>query len=1005
MNLADWALKNRTVTWFFTVLILVGGIWAYFGLGKLEDPTFTIKTAVVITQYPGASALEVENEVTDPIESAIQKMSQLDEVRSLSKPGLSMIYVDIAPSYTKAELPQIWDELRRKVSDVQANLPPGAGPSVVNDAYGDVYGIYLALTGEGYEWNELEDTAKKLRKQLLLVPGVSDIQIAGAQQEVVYVEISRSRLSQLGVSLDRLFELLKEQNIVTSSGSVRVGDDYIRIEPTGYFESPEQISELVLGGVGPGALRLQDIATVTRGYVDPMQAVMRYNGKPAVGIGISAAEGGNVIELGRAIKQRLAELEATMPLGMEIGYIYYQSDTVQDSIDNFMLNLIEAIVIVIAVLLIFMGMRSGLLIGGVLLLTILVTFIAMKILGIDMQSISLGALIIALGMLVDNAIVVADGVLVGLQRRLNPVDAARDIVSQTQIPLLGATIIAALCFAPIGTSPDNTGEYCRSLFQVVGISLMLSWVLAVTTTPVAAAAFLRASGEEGSDPYDTFLYRLYGRFLKFCLRRRLMVVGVMLGMLVLSVIGFGFVNRKFFPNSTSPLFTVDFWEAPNTHIDKTLADAMELEKFLLKQPETKSVTTYAGQGALRFILTYTAQDPGANYGHLIVRGRETSYYETLKGKILDYSRRNMPQISPQVRPFAKGSGGGAKIEARFLGENRNVLRNLGEQAMSIIKKMPDATYARFQWGERGLQIRPLLGDIARKSGLSRTDVAQALRMSYSGIEAGLYREDDKLLPIMTRLPLTERTNPEGIGETPIWSPAAGSYVPLSSMIDGIETIAADPLIYRSDRRREFAVQCDSATDNTATLFQALRPRLEALPLPPGVTLEWGGEYESSQDANAGLMSMIPVACVVIVAILVMLFNGYRQPVIILACLPLSIIGVTVGFLISGKAFDFIALLGFLSLMGMMIKNAIVLLDQIDLEIREGKAPFDAILSSGISRVRPVMMAAFTTVLGVIPLYSDILYGSLAVLIIFGLTFATLLTLIFVPVLCALWMRA
>jgi len=645
------------------------------------------------------------------------------------------------------------------------------------------------------------------------------------------------------------------------------------------------------------------------------------------------------------------------------------------------------------------------LIGGVLLLTILATFIAMRALAIDMQSISLGALIIALGMLVDNAIVIADGVLVGLQQRKDPVATAKSIVNQTQMPLLGATVIAALCFVPIGTSPDNTGEYCRSLFQVVTISLLLSWVLAVTITPVASVTFLRAPRVQKKDPYDTPPYRLYRNFLAFCLRRRVLVTGMMIAATAVSVLGFSFVNKKFFPSSTSPMFTVDFWEAPNTHIDKTLADARELQNWLLAQPDTKNVTAYAGQGALRFILTYTAHDPGSNYGHLIVEGRSNADYEPLKAKIIAYSGENMPQISPQVRPFSKGGGGSAKIEARFLGEDRDALRRIGEEALRIIKEASDAEYTRFKWGERAKEIHPLLGGIARKSGLSRANIAQALQMAYSGVVLGLYREDDKLLPIVSRLPFAERASPEGIEDTQVWSPSAGRYVPLGEMVDGIETVAVDPMIYRRNRLREFAVFCDSATEDTATLFNILRPRIEGIPLPAGVTLKWGGEYESSGEANAGLTSMIPIVCLAVVAILVMLFNGFRQPFIIVACLPLSFVGVTPGFLISGKAFDFVAMLGFISLMGMMIKNIIVLLDQIDLELREGKAPFEAILSSGVNRFRPVMATGLTSVLGVAPLYSDILYGSLSVLVIFGLTFASLLTLIFVPVLYALWMRA
>ena len=519
MNLAEYSLKNRLVIWFISALLAIGGIWAYFGLGKLEDPTFTIKTAAVVTQYPGASALEVENEVTEPLESAIQKLSQLDEVRSLSKPGTSIIYADIKQEFKKRDLPQIWDELRRKVNDAQPQLPPGAGPSAVNDSYGDIYGIYFALTGDGFACNELEDTAKDLRRELLTVENVSDVQIGGVQQEVVYIEISRSRMAQMGLPMSSIFGLLQSQNVVSSAGGIHVEDSYIRIEPTGYFRSPEDIADLVISGSGGSALRLRDIATVTRGYVDPAQAVMRYNGKPALGLGISGTTGTNIVELGEAIQERIASLEGVIPLGMNLDAIYFQPDTVNDAIDNFMSNLIEAVVIVIGVLLIFMGIRSGLLIGGVLLLIILSTFIVMYIAGIELQNISLGALIIALGMLVDNAIVVVDGILIGIQEKKKASTAALGIIKQTQMPLLGATFIAALCFAPIGFSPDITSDFAISLFQVVSISLMISWFLAITTTPVAGAVFLKPTAKDGEDPYNSKLYQIYTRFLKFCLRR------------------------------------------------------------------------------------------------------------------------------------------------------------------------------------------------------------------------------------------------------------------------------------------------------------------------------------------------------------------------------------------------------------------------------------------------------------------------------------------------------
>jgi len=659
MNIAEYSIQKRYVTWFFTVFLIIGGVFAYKGLGKLEDPAFTIKTAVVTTAYPGATPKEVEEEVTEVIERAAQQMGQVDKVRSLSQEGVSLVYVDIKDTYTAKDLPQIWDELRRKINDVQEQLPPGTSRSLVNDDYGDVYGVYFALTGEGYSYRELEDFADYLRKELLLVPGVASVEVTGIQKEAIYVEISRTKLSQLGISMEELFQVLKAQNFVVPSGKVRAGAEYIRITPTGEFSSVEQVGALLLASSSRVLIRLDDIATVTRNYIEPTRAMMRYNGSPAVGIGISNVEGGNVIAMGEAIKKRLKELEPQTPIGMNLGLIYYQSDTVQKAINNFLLNLLEALGIVIAILLIFMGFRSGMLIGGGLLLTIFATFIAMKLVRIDLHSISLGALIVALGMLVDNAIVVADGLLVRIQSGEDRISSAVGVVTQTQWPLLGATFIAVIAFAPIGLSPDSTGEFCQSLFQVVGISLIISWVLAVTVTPVAGVRFLKTSAK-AEIPYDTKLYRMYRRFLKACIRKRKVTILVMVCLLGSALIGFTFVDQSFFPSSTSPLFTVEFWRPRGAYIEETQRGVEKVEAFVLKQPETVSVASYVGQGALRFILTYTPSDSSDSYGHLIVEAKGLKSAESLRRKLENFMNIEMPDIDPRIRSFSKGTGGGAK---------------------------------------------------------------------------------------------------------------------------------------------------------------------------------------------------------------------------------------------------------------------------------------------------------------------------------------------------------
>lgn len=1006
MNIASFAIKKKTVTLFLTVLIVLGGLWAYGRLGKLEDPEFTIKTAVVITAYPGATPLEVEEEVTDAIETAVQQLGQVKRVRSISQEGMSTVYVDIKDTFTARDLPQIWDELRRKVTDGQRNLPPGAGPSLVNDDYGAVYGVYFALTGEAYTMEELRRTADFLRKELLLVEGVARVEIGGIQREAVFVEIARATLSQLGIPLSQIVQSLQAQNLVVTTGKVDVGTERLRIDPTGAFTSVDQIGGLLLRGSTGNLIRLSDVATISREAMTPPQSLMRFDGKPALGLGVANVAGGNVVVMGKAVKSRLAELEAQVPLGMDLGLIYYQADTVQEAINNFVVNLIEAVAIVIALLLVFMGLRSGLLIGAVLLLTILATFVAMKIMAIDLQSISLGALIIALGMLVDNAIVVADGMLVRIESGEEREKAAAEVVSQAQLPLLGATFIAILAFAPIGLSPDSTGEFCRTLFLVVGISLFLSWILAVTVTPLLGVMTLRASpGKEGKDPYGGRLYSLYRSALTFCLRRRLLTVAVTAGLLTLALIGFGHVPQAFFPDASSPQFTMDFWWPQGTRIEETSAQIEAVEDFLQERPETESVSTFIGQGALRFVLNYTPGDPGSNYAQIVVKAKDAHFTPDLMAAAREFATRNLPEVEPRIKAFAKGTSSGAKIQTRFVGSDSDVLHRLGEEVRDLMIADGRTINIRNDWENRVKVLRPLIDEArARQAGLSRPDIAQALELAFGGSRAGLYREGDRLIPIIGRFPADERDDIEALPDTPIWSPLLGRYIALSQVMGQLATVAEDPIIRRRNRMKTLTVECDPSDGDANALLERLRPHVEAIPLPTGYRMEWGGEYESSRDAQKGLMGMIPLGFLAIVIILVVLFNGLRETALILLCLPLSLIGMTAGLLLMGEPFSFMALLGFLSLAGMLIKNAIVLLDQFNLEIGQGKPRLQAVIDSSVSRTRPVLMAALTTVLGMIPLYFDDLFASMAVTIMFGLTFATVLTLIVVPVLYVLFFR-
>ena len=1008
MNLATFSIRYKTVMLVLTVMIIVGGIQAYLQLGKLEDPEYTIKTAVVITQCRGATPEEVEEEVTDKIEKAIRQMEQIKHVRSLSKEGCSTVYVDIKDKYTSRDLPQIWDELRRKVGDVQTQLPPETSTSVVRDDYGDVYGIFYAITGDGYSYAELRDFVDFLKNELLLVKDVARIEISGIQNEVIYIEFSREMVSRLGMTPETIYSIVSAQNQIKESGRTEVGPDYVRIYPTGKFTNVAQIGNLVLRGKDSGKLiRLSDVATITRGYEEPPTSLTRLDGKRALGMGISTVSGGNVVKMGEAVKKRLAELESQIPIGMKLGVIAYQSDTVEASVNNFIMNLIEAVIIVIVILVIFMGPLTGLLIGFILLLTIFATFIGMKICAIDLQSISLGALIIALGMLVDNAIVVAEGVLVGIQTGQDKIKAAEDTVGKNSAALLGATIVATLAFAAIGMSPDSTGEYCRTLFYVVGLSLMLSWVLAVSITPVLAVMLLKAPKGGNIDPYNGKFYQVYRKMLAFAIKFRWAMVITLFSLLALSIWGFGFIKQSFFPTSESEKIMFDIWNPEGTYIMKTSEDVKKLEEFLKKQPEVKQVTAFIGGGAQRFILNYNIEDSNGAYGQLIVEVTPENLDEKLaaiSGKARKFVSENLLDSMIRVKKFEKGSGNDKKIELRINGYNSVVLRELAEKVEKIMRDNPYIENIRTDWRNKKLVYRPIVNERnARRAGLTQADISTSLQQAYNGVPVGLYRENDRLLTILSRAVASERDSINSVYSIQLWSNPLKKFINLIQMTKGFEAEWQDSIIRRRDGTRTLTVQADPLI-NTAKVHGMIRKKIEAIPMPLGYSQEWGGEFESSRDAQKGISGMLPLTFIIMMFIVLVLFNSLRQTFIILLCLPLALIGVTLGLLGSGAPFSFFAMLGLLSLIGMMIKNGIVLIQEIDEEIAGGKDPYEAVVDSGVCRFRPVLMAALTTVLGMIPLLWDVMFNSMAVTIMCGLTFATALTLLFVPVLYCIFFR-
>ncbi|PRQ05441.1 Cobalt-zinc-cadmium resistance protein CzcA [Enhygromyxa salina] len=1005
LNLAELAIRAKTVTLAFALVLLVGGVTSFMGLARLEDPELTIKDALVVTPYPGASAAEVEAEVSDRVEQAAQALAQTKHVRSNSMPGMSIVKVTIEDHYDSSELPQVWDELRRKVTDIQGQLPPGAGPSVVNDDFGDVYGVFVAITGPEYAPAELEEYAKQLRRELLLVEDVAKVELVAAIPEVVYVEMSAEAKLQTGLSPEQIGRVLGAKSLVADGGRVAVGPEFVRIEPSGGVRSVADYEAVLIENPQSGALvRLGDVATIRRGYRDPPAQLLRVDGERALGLAISTAPGGNVVTMGEALTARAAELDYLRPHGVDFHVIALQSRAVTAAIDAFTINLAAAVGIVIVVLLLFMGLRSGLIIGGVLVLTISGTFILMAIGDIALQRISLGALVIALGMLVDNAIVVTDGTLAGLARGQTARMAAVATVKQTATPLLIATLIAIASFAAIGTSDDATGEYCGSLYQVLLYSLSLSWVTAMTVTPVLCVMFLRpprARPEVVDRPERPRLAGAYERVLAAALRRRGLTLLVAFGLLVAAVVGFGQVDQSFFPDSTRPQFMVDYFAPRGTHIEQTELQLGEIEAWIGERDGVTQVATVVGQGAPRFLLTYAPEEPDSGYGQIFVEVDDYAKIPGLQAEIQAALETRFVDGEGNTKLFMLGPGEGGKIQIRLSGPDPDRLRALAGQVMDILEDA-GARGVRNDWRERVEALRPLLAEEpARLAGVDRRAVAEAIHATFEGRTIGVYREGDRLLPLIARAPEHERDDVAQLGNAQVWSPTARRWIPIRQVVAGVTIVEVDDLIRRRDRIPTMTIHADPPLAGLADqLLARVVPDIEAIDYPQGYGFELGGEYEKSSDARAAMALSVVLFGVLMILMTIVLFNAVGQALVIWLCVPLSIVGVTAGLLITDNPFGFMATLGLLSLVGMMIKNSIVLIDEIDLQIGEGVPRFAAVIAASASRVRPVGMAALTTMLGMIPLFTDAFFVSMAVTIVFGLGFATILTLLVVPVVYA-----
>ncbi len=996
MRIARASIDRPLYTWLIILIALFGGIWGFLSLGRLEDPAFTIKNAVIVTQYPGATAEQVALEVSEPLESAIQQMGEVDTITSLNQPGQSLIEVEIKSTYDGSELPAIWTRLRAKVRDAARGLPSGVNQPYVNDGFGDVFGLFYAVTAEGFSDAEKHELATFLRRELLTVDGVADVEVQGLPQEAIFIEPDLSISVNQNVPIQAINEAIANADSVNSSGSVRSENDRTTILTAEGSDSVSAIAGLSVGSQGQ-VINLFDMSNVYRARQTDPDIMIRFDGTEAFTLGIAGLAAENIVEVGKRADAKFAELDTQIPFGVEILPIYRQHVVVEQASNDFLVNLAMSVIIVVAVLGLFMGWRAAIVVGTTLLLTVVGTLLFMALFSIEMERISLGALIIAMGMLVDNAIVVAEGMQIAMLRGKSSRDAADEVASKTQIPLLGATVIGIMAFAGIGLSPDATGEFLFSLFAVIGISLLLSWVLAITVTPMLAHYFFKQGKEGEVDAYGSLLFRVYGAILRWALRFRWLVVAGLIAVTVACYAGFGLMKQQFFPDSNTPLFFVHYKLPQGTPISRTSADMAVVEDWLAERNDVVSVTTFVGQGATRFMLTYSAEDPNPSYGHMIIRTETLEDIPELQAELEAFGVAQFPESEFRTKRLVFGPGGGTPIQARFSGSDPAVLRQLADEAVQrMAAATPNALNIHHDWREKELAVQPIYAtERAQTAGVSREDIAATLQFSTDGITGGVLRERDRLIPIILRRPAE---GDYSIVDQVVYSDQSGQFVPIEQMVDGFEYQLLNTEVHRRNRVLTITVGADIPPDVTAAqVHSEVRATIEEMDLPPGYRMEWGGEFEDSGDAQESLGRQLPLSLLIMVLISVLLFNAIRQPVIIWLLVPMSVNGVVIGLLGTGLPFTFTALLGLLSLSGMLIKNGIVLVEEIDLVRATGKPLQESIIEASVSRLRPVMLAAITTILGMAPLLTDAFFVSMAVTIMGGLAFATVLTMVAAPV--------
>jgi multidrug efflux pump len=1008
LNLSEWALRHQPLVGYLMIVLTLAGTMAYVTLGRAEDPDFTIKTMVVTATWPGATALEMEQQVTDRLEKKLQETPWLDFIQSYSKPGKSVLFVNLKDYAPVDQVPDIWYQVRKKMHDIRGTLPEGVAELEFNDEFGDTYGTIYAFTADGFSHAELKDVVDDVRQELLRIPDVSKVDLMGVQQEKIFIEISHRKLASLGLDPNIIAKTLQQQNAMTSTGFIETQSDRIHARVSSDFTSVNKLAEIGIQANGR-IFRLADIAHIYRDYADPPTVRFRYMGQNAIGLAISMNKGGDILALGKALNAEIEQVKAHLPLGIEIHQVSDQPRVVQHSVGEFMKSLAEALVIVLGVSFLALGMRTGLVVALCIPIVLAITFLCMKILHIDLQRISLGALIIALGLLVDDAIISVEMMVVKMEQGWDRFKAATFAYTSTAFPMLTGTLVTAAAFMPVGFARSSAGEYCFSMFAVVGIALLVSWGVAVIFTPWIGFHILpdmHREGEHSEDVYQRGIYPRFRRLLIHCLLHRQWVIAITACAFVVSMWLFSFVEKQFFPFSDRPEVLIDLSLPEGASIRATEAEVQKVEALLANDADIVRQVSYVGSGSARFYLPLDVRLENNNFAQLVILTQDLEARERVINRLRPILDREFTGLRPRLTRLENGPPVGFPVQFRVTGRDLGQTRQIAETVAEVMRQNPHVHDVHLDWGEPSKMVHAEVDqNKARMLGVSSQDISGALSTFLTGFPITWYREDNKLIEVLGRAPLEERDNPALLGEFPVRT-SSGKSVPLSQVARlsyGFE----DGVIWRRDRYPTFTVRSDIRDDAQAPDVTAqIEPLLEPIRarLPDGYRIELGGAVESSQKAQASINAVMPVMLLTVVTLLMLQLQSLQRTLMVVLTAPLGLIGVTAFLLILHVPFGFVATLGVIALSGMIMRNSVILVDQIEHDIAEGHHPWDAVIESTIRRLRPILLTAAAAILAMIPLAESAFWGPMAVAIMGGLIVATVLTLLFLPALYAAWFR-